>query len=462
MPLYLPSFDEIMAVAETRGDASEAPHLWRGLVGAWPLQEPGGVTAFDVSGKRNLTLTSMDLSTAHAVSTMGRAINLDGSNDLLVGPANSGMYGAAGLTVSAWLNFRTIGGTESDYIVSYATDATTYAWIFFAYDNTADNIAFQAGTTLYRIAANGTARTGWHHVCATYDGGAVATGIKIYVDATEASYASGQNGARNADSAAHAIRFGNRADAARPLDGLLGPLSIYSRALAPAEIQQLYADPWAMYRMRAIVHPVAASAGGDITETASPVSATWSVVAPATAKTIAPAAVAATWSLIAPATSKTVAVSPVSASWSIPTPLAGSSFIAVDVDSVSAQWSVAAPATAKTTTPDPVSATWTPAAPTTAKTLAVDPVAMTWSIVAAELLKTTTPDPVAAAWLLPDVTTAGGAGTAVAVNPVVATWTVAVARGGTKPVLDSANVLRVQSESRVLRVQSESRVLRVR
>ncbi|MCZ2075797.1 MAG: hypothetical protein LC130_12455 [Bryobacterales bacterium] len=32
--------------------------------------------------------------------------------------------------------------------------------------------------------------------------------------------------------------------------------TVHSRA-PPAEIQQLYADPWAMYRLRTVVHPVA-------------------------------------------------------------------------------------------------------------------------------------------------------------------------------------------------------------
>jgi len=43
MSIYIPSFSEISAVAQGRGGDSQAPGLWRGLVGAWPLQEPRGL-----------------------------------------------------------------------------------------------------------------------------------------------------------------------------------------------------------------------------------------------------------------------------------------------------------------------------------------------------------------------------------------------------------------------------------
>ena len=68
--------------AESHGDLSDAPHLWRGLAGAWPMQEGGGVKAFDVSGYGNHgTLTNMDPATDWVVTEKGRALDFDGSND---------------------------------------------------------------------------------------------------------------------------------------------------------------------------------------------------------------------------------------------------------------------------------------------------------------------------------------------------------------------------------------------
>ncbi len=75
--IQVPSHADILLVSKSRGADSCAPGLWRGLVGAWPLQEPGGLTAFDVSGYHNDgTLTNMDAATDHVVTPMGRALAL--------------------------------------------------------------------------------------------------------------------------------------------------------------------------------------------------------------------------------------------------------------------------------------------------------------------------------------------------------------------------------------------------
>lgn len=80
MSIRLPSFSEIQQVARTRGRNSEAPQLWDGLVGAWPMQEGAGDTIYDVSGNRaHGTLYNTPTWTA---TDRGRAIQFDGSTVL--------------------------------------------------------------------------------------------------------------------------------------------------------------------------------------------------------------------------------------------------------------------------------------------------------------------------------------------------------------------------------------------
>jgi len=67
----------MLAVAHTHGAGSEAPELWDGLVGLWPLAAGGGVDAYDLSGYGNHgTLTNMDPATDWVPSPYGWALDL--------------------------------------------------------------------------------------------------------------------------------------------------------------------------------------------------------------------------------------------------------------------------------------------------------------------------------------------------------------------------------------------------
>jgi hypothetical protein len=189
------------------------------------------------------TLTGFDYTATSGwkyVPELGRmGLVLDGNDDLVSGTGVYDLYGVSGLTASTWVDFKTIGGAAADHILTKST-ATTLDWLFFAYDNASNNLAAQVGIGLYRVTADESAKTGLHHYHFTYDGGKKYTGIRIYVDGVECSYASGfETTARNAWDAANLLRIGNRADGLRPLDGSVYDPTIHSRILSPAEIQIL-------------------------------------------------------------------------------------------------------------------------------------------------------------------------------------------------------------------------------
>ena len=107
--LIIPSYPQGFA---RYADQSEAPELWRGLVGAWlPFLGPTGLTLHDVLGRNSGTLTNMDPATAW-VATVDKwgnpiyALDFDGTNEQII-VAHSPSIGSEvqnGLTVSMWFN----------------------------------------------------------------------------------------------------------------------------------------------------------------------------------------------------------------------------------------------------------------------------------------------------------------------------------------------------------------------
>lgn len=245
----IPDHDEILLVASEWGANSDAPHLWRGLVGAWPLQEPGGMTAFDVSGwKQNGTLTG---GPTRDVGSIGRYTSHNGSNQAIVVPDSPALTFPADFTVLAWakpvstdaagvfLAKRHVSPTATGFLISQSA-AADGRWAFGVHRD---------GTVVSNTS--NVAPTGdWQHLVVRRAG----EDLTYYVDG-KVQTATGSI-AGEIDSS-ESLYYGTDRNLTADCTGSLGPLAIYTRALAPAEIQQLYADPWAMYRLRTVVHPVA-------------------------------------------------------------------------------------------------------------------------------------------------------------------------------------------------------------
>jgi len=111
--IYIPTFSEIQAVAQSRGADSCAPGLWKDLVGFWPLAAGGGATAYDISGYGNHgTLTNMDPSSDWVVTEKGRAVNFDKTNNYISVPLNVGTAaGAIGILFkprSPWYYYNSV------------------------------------------------------------------------------------------------------------------------------------------------------------------------------------------------------------------------------------------------------------------------------------------------------------------------------------------------------------------
>ena len=250
--IYIPSFSEISAVARGRGADSQAPGLWRGLVGAWPLQEVGGLTAFDVSGYRNNgTLTSMDAATDHVVTPMGRALDFYGSKDFPgVVTARDPTANGPPITVATWGNIRT--NVTYAGIADTKTSYDGAGWVIWVINN---NLRVRIEEWVSGSGALiGTHTLGqWFHVGFTYD------------NATIRPYFNGKAAAPEAAAAAtvpnSVMQIGR--SYAYCLDCQVANLGIWNRILLPSEILRLYTDPWGMYRLRRRVYGAAVAPSGN-------------------------------------------------------------------------------------------------------------------------------------------------------------------------------------------------------
>jgi len=252
--LYIPSMSEILAVSQSRGADSDAPHLWDGLVGGWPFQEGGGSTLHDVSGYGNHgTLTNMDPATDWVVGEKGWALDFDGSDDYVnLGQAWQGLQLKGSIVVSATL--RQFNENNS-WIIGLGHSSSSNDAVGFR--------GFIAGTFGVQYLGNGTEQNilglatsnGTYHFAVTWD---ASNNLIGYTNGNQVgspvaiTYAIGPSDLNQALMAAD-VRSGISAYT----NCIIFQAAFYNRVLASSEIQQVYVDPGAMYRPRVKAFPAA-------------------------------------------------------------------------------------------------------------------------------------------------------------------------------------------------------------
>ena len=244
--LYRPSLSEILAVAHSKGEFSDAPDLWDGLVGAWTFQEGGGDTIFDVSGHSNHgTQAQSDQKTKWTTSNRGRSLDFDGSNDYVDTNESQSLRDLPethNFTVSFWFNSTSAAIDEAalawngtDDLVFYPNDSSSGsggARVFWR--DVGNNIINESGPDLSGE---------WHSFTfvsrAADDHEAYRDGVSVGTSSATGTAGPFSN-----------ILIGTFEPVNQAFDGLIDDVRIYDRALSANEIQELYADPWGAYRVR--------------------------------------------------------------------------------------------------------------------------------------------------------------------------------------------------------------------
>jgi Tol biopolymer transport system component len=219
-----------------------SPHSGADPIGAWSFDEGTGTTAFDSSS------THSDVAllngTTWAAGHVGTALSFDGANDLATATGSDAFDMLGAVTVSAWIYPRSAGEAGKGRIVDKANGvAPTNGWLLHVSGN-GTQLSFLAdysSTNLARhAAANSIALNTWQHVVVTWNGGASASGVHIYVNGREVAYSSSVNGVGSrVDDAAEQLKIGNDKSTARTFNGRIDSVQVWSRALSAGEVAAL-------------------------------------------------------------------------------------------------------------------------------------------------------------------------------------------------------------------------------
>ena len=236
--------------------------LARGLVGAWPMQDGSGYTFRDVSGHE--IHGAIPRGATPGTGLYGGCLDVpgtyDGSNITANGPlvANADLPDLSGSwTASAWARIDVAPTTNSVYLVGKSTDIGASAryqiQLTVLHTAPAGRIAvyiYDGGTapgSAPGVTSPGTYVDGqWHHFLSQRD--VPADMIRLYIDGVLIAETEDTTDPLRSTVSTAPLQMGWRYDYGRRLNGAIGDVRLYDRALTPSEVASMYQDPWALYR----------------------------------------------------------------------------------------------------------------------------------------------------------------------------------------------------------------------
>jgi hypothetical protein len=252
---------------------SEAPELWRGLIGNLPTEfGPTGTTVHDLALRANGTIT--DMSANWVVSGGNYALDFDGVGYLNVADAIKHWHGYNVGSFSCWFRSTTSGshmlwamGVDGSWdnrnFVQIAQSSGSYA------DESLSFALVRGGTVrffmLIREGEEAYNDSTWHHTTVSI-GGPEGNYISIDGRFPTVTFDTG-NSATNEFSnmtSPNNNEIGSRTGATHSnlLTGQMRHILVHNRPLLKVEAVKLYQDPMAMFRLRQPVYKAPAAAGG--------------------------------------------------------------------------------------------------------------------------------------------------------------------------------------------------------
>ncbi len=213
----------------------------------WKFDEGFGTTANDTMGNNNGTLTNMDVATDWVAGKFGKALDFDGTDDVVVtGNMTPGSSGS----LSTWVYLGGNGPTPSPYIQNIFDWATTptsseaFRLYWYGVGTGQDNrFNFQTAksSTAYQLFSIKTYPAGaWYHVLISWD----SSGKKLYVNGE----------LDNSDATVHNFSLSTTLRIGRqysywvptwhyPFYGIIDEPKIYNYALSEDQIKAEYNSP---------------------------------------------------------------------------------------------------------------------------------------------------------------------------------------------------------------------------
>lgn len=228
-------------------DESEAPWQWDRLIGAWtPFLGHQGGTAFDLTGRaQHAALTGVTLASGWQIGQNGLYVQLNGSSGYMHVPVLN-VSPSPDFTWLMWI--RTSSAAES-FIVTLNRNPANFDNMFIARMTTAGVLRFFDRSTVDGFSDITTSNTSfnngvWHQIGFTRQGTAGVYYLDGRADGTKTAAVQVTYGV------ADLVMGKNIRDGGLFLNGGIAEFRLYARALAQKEVAEIYADPFAMYRLR--------------------------------------------------------------------------------------------------------------------------------------------------------------------------------------------------------------------
>jgi uncharacterized protein (TIGR02145 family) len=176
---------------------------------------------------------------------LGQGLKFDGGDDAIDAGSASSLDDIDYLTVSAWIQPKTPGYSNSGNIIRKGENNSISSWAFGFQQGYLGSLgfshAFSSTDGFWRIEA--IRMNQWAHVVATYDRTSASNNPIFYVNgiATTTIVLSPPAGTASSD-AAKVLYLGGIASANRNFDGSLDDVRIYNRILSATEVKQLYKE----------------------------------------------------------------------------------------------------------------------------------------------------------------------------------------------------------------------------
>jgi len=191
---------------------------------------------------------------ANGATVSGRALVLDGTNDMLTFPDSASLDMPSAFTISAWVEPSSPGSAPRAIAGRYFPSGSNRSWYFgWRYDLAGTPLQFvvhPSGTFLpyAEYLANTTLPTsGWHHTVAVWNSAnAAGSRAALYLDGSVVAISSvGSDGAYTPYDTGLITTigaWGTAASALSPWKGNMDDFRIYRRALSAAEVGAIYAS----------------------------------------------------------------------------------------------------------------------------------------------------------------------------------------------------------------------------
>lgn len=235
----------------------------RGLVALWMLNETGGTTAYDATGRYHGTYSSSGATfPTPVISEQGIVRDYDESLSQYVNAGTIDITGWNALSLSAWFRADQVSHFRRIVSITYSGGDDIRLWL-----STNNLNGDFDDTTAAGVSASFSDTTLWHHTALTYD---AAGNIALWLDGARVGTAGPDSFNFAGASGVTSIGSVEGPGAATTcFNGLLANIRLYDRGLFADEVRDLYVNPYAIFdrRHRAGLVPVA---GGVQIETLIP------------------------------------------------------------------------------------------------------------------------------------------------------------------------------------------------